>query len=188
MSSSPSDPAAATGREPIDEFSKCHAGIISQLTSLRELPALLEPAAQARRIAGESLAFFRRAVYGHHEDEERDLFPAVLASAEKGAEHERVRSMVDRLTAEHRSVEKAWEALEPDLKAIAHGKEAEIDSQALARLIDRYIAHAVFEEREFLPLSEQILGRNSNHMAALGVSLHARHVLPEVLQRYGSGS
>ncbi len=31
------------------------------------------------------------------------------------------------------------------------------------------------EELEFLPLSEQILGRNGNHMAALGLSLHMRH-------------
>lgn len=30
-------------------------------------------------------------------------------------------------------------------------------------------------ETEFLPLSQTILGRNSNHMAALGLSLHMRH-------------
>ena len=37
----------------------------------------------------------------------------------------------------------------------------------------------------FLPLSQTILGRNSNHMAALGVSLHMRHALPQVLERFG---
>jgi hypothetical protein len=38
-----------------------------------------------------------------------------------------------------------------------------------------YNAHANYEETEFLPLAETILGRNANHMAALGLSLHMRH-------------
>ena len=39
----------------------------------------------------------------------------------------------------------------------------------------QYQAHARFEEQEFLPLSEKILSRNGDHMAALGLSLHMRH-------------
>jgi len=39
----------------------------------------------------------------------------------------------------------------------------------------QYRAHAWFEEQEFLPLSQTILSRNPNHMAALGLSLHMRH-------------
>jgi hypothetical protein len=42
-------------------------------------------------------------------------------------------------------------------------------------LVTRYRAHAQYEESEFLPLSQTILSRNSNHMAALGMSLHMRH-------------
>jgi hypothetical protein len=38
----------------------------------------------------------------------------------------------------------------------------------------------------FLPLASAILGRDGNHMAALGVSLHARHALPDVLRRFGT--
>ena len=37
-----------------------------------------------------------------------------------------------------------------------------------------------------LPLSEAILSRDPNHMAALGVSLHLRHAMPEVLAKFGS--
>jgi hypothetical protein len=43
-------------------------------------------------------------------------------------------------------------------------------------LIQRYKKHAQEEEAVFLPLAEKILSRNSNHMAALGLSLHMRHV------------
>ncbi|MEZ5652848.1 MAG: hypothetical protein R3E87_20115 [Burkholderiaceae bacterium] len=56
------------------------------------------------------------------------------------------------------------------------------------QLIDAYLAHARFEEQEFLPLSELILNRDGNHMAALGLALHARHVLPELRRKYGAWS
>ena len=185
MSSTQPAPSAASRDDAIDAFSQCHVGITSHLQALRELPALLEPAARARKLADDTLRFFRQAVYAHHTDEERELFPAVLASAAKGDESEKVQAMVDRLTAEHRRVEAAWEKLEPGLKAVAQGRDTTLDTQALERLVDQYLGHAGFEEREFLPLAETILGRNSNHLAALGVSLHMRHALPEVLQRYG---
>jgi hypothetical protein len=44
--------------------------------------------------------------------------------------------------------------------------------------VTEYKAHAAYEEAEFLPLSETILSRNSNHMAALGMSIHMRHAKP----------
>jgi hemerythrin-like domain-containing protein len=175
----------ASGDRPLDNFSQCHAGIVQHLHALGELPALLEPAARARRVAADTLDFFRKAVYEHHAEEERELFPAVLASAAKGEERDRVQVMVDQLTAEHRRVEAAWESLEPGLRDVAKGHDTRLDPQALERLVALYLGHAAFEEREFLPLSEQILGRNGNHMAALGMSLHMRHAMPDALRRYG---
>jgi hypothetical protein len=43
-------------------------------------------------------------------------------------------------------------------------------------MVQRYQAHAQLEEQAFLPLAQTVLGRNGNHMAALGLSLHMRHV------------
>lgn len=178
-------PATSADPGPIGEFAQCHTGIMSHLKRLRELPAMLEPAAQARRIATDALAFFRHAVCRHHQDEERELFPAVVASAALGSERARVEAMVGRLTAEHRRVEAAWERLEPGLKAVAKGRDVQIEISMLVGLVDDYLAHAQFEEGEFLPLARLILGRNSDHMAALGLSLHARHVLPDLLRQLG---
>ena len=56
---------------------------------------------------------------------------------------------------------------------------------AVRALVDTYMGHARFEEQQFLPLAHTILGRNSNHMAALGLSLHMRHAMPDVLSRIG---
>jgi hypothetical protein len=178
-------PGAGAGDAPLDAFSLCHVGILSHLEAFGQLPALLEQAARARHIAADTLKFFREAVFEHHSEEERELFPAVLASAVAGEERDRVQTIVDRLTKEHREVESVWSKLEPGLKDVAKGHDAALDGAAVTALVIAYEGHARYEEQVFLPLSQAILSRNSNHMAALGVSLHLRHVMPEVLARYG---
>ena len=52
---------------------------------------------QARKIAAEAVRFFRSAVFEHHTEEERELFPAVLANASPGEERDKVKVIVDRL-------------------------------------------------------------------------------------------
>lgn len=168
-------PASEHINEPIQDFSHCHEGILKKLDLLGELPALLEPAARAREVAGSALEFFKDAIFEHHGDEERELFPAVLASAAKGDEHDLVQLMVRRLTQEHRELETLWKRLESGLKKAAKGQATDLNVAALGQLVAQYRAHAAFEETELLPLSQTILGRNSNHMAALGLSLHMRH-------------
>lgn len=163
---------------PLTNFTDCHVGILRRLNALDELPALLEPAARARQIAEQSLEFFREAIFEHHLEEERELFPAVLASAAPGEELQRAHVMTERLTQEHRMIEALWKSLEGGLKRVARGQSTDLDSADLQRLVSEYTRHARYEETEFLPLAENILSRNSNHMAALGLSLHMRHVKP----------
>lgn len=170
--------------QPLDEFANCHGGILQRLDDLDRLPALLEPARRARHIAQDAVAFFGNVIHEHHADEEKDLFPAVLASA-NDEERPRVQAMVDRLTREHRDVESAWDRLRPHLQAIAQGHDTALDTEALLALVAHYRGHARYEESQFLPLSQTILGRNGDHMAALGLSMHVRRALPGVLQRFG---
>jgi len=172
--------ASSAPDAPIANFSQCHVGIIGHLDALGELPALMEPAQKARKVAAGMLAFFDAVIVEHHSEEERDLFPAVLQSAAKGHEKDHVKTMVERLTTEHRQIEAWWSRIKPQLRQIAKGHDATLDAVAVAQLVKEYHAHAQFEEAEFLPLSQQILGRNANHMAALGMSLHMRHTKPAV--------
>lgn len=160
---------------PITDFSNCHGGILRHLEQLGELPALLEPAAQARRVANEALAFFREAVFEHHADEERELFPIVFATATAGAERQQVRDITDTLTREHRQLENLWKSLEPGLKKVAKGQASDLNIKDVALLVETYTAHARFEEAEFLPLAHTILSRKTNSMDALALSLHLRH-------------
>ena len=144
--------------------------------------------ARARQIAQQTIDFFHEAVFAHHTEEEKDLFMIVLAKAEAGEEHERVRRLVDQLTAEHRDIEAQWRQLEPHLKKLLKGDAAEVDGAAIERLVRPYQQHARIEETEFLPLSAAILGRESADLAALGLSLHTRHVVRGARQGWcGSG-
>lgn len=172
------DTVPASQDAPIANFSQCHVGIIGHLDALGELPTLMEPAQRARKVAADMLAFFDAVILEHHGEEERELFPAVLQSAAKGHEHEHVKTMIERLTAEHRQIEAWWSRIKPQLKQIAKGHDTMLDAVAVQQLVKEYHAHAQFEETEFLPLSQTILGRNANHMAALGMSLHMRHTKP----------
>lgn len=176
MSNPSTTPDATNMEEPLNAFSQCHAGILSQLQVLGELPALAAAASRARTIASDSLALFRHAVIDHHAEEESELFPAVLRSAQPGEEHGLVQALVNRLTSEHRAMEAMWKRMEPAISATAKGKDADLERAVVEELVRAYSAHARFEEAQFLPLAETILGRNDNHMAALGLSLHVRHV------------
>lgn len=161
--------------QPIRSFRNSHAGIITQLDRMSELPALLAPAELAKKTADASVKFFRKAVFAHHADEEKVLFPAVLESAQPGEERKKVQTMIKALTAQHRNLETLWNHLEPELKKVAKGSSHALQAQVLLRLVELYRAHAEYEETEFLPLSQTILSRNHNHMDALGMSLYLHH-------------
>ncbi|NDF65714.1 MAG: hemerythrin domain-containing protein [Betaproteobacteria bacterium] len=175
--SKPSDPASDNA---VGQFSHAHVGILMQLDRLSTLPALLAPARMAQDTAKRVVDFFREAVFEHHKDEEEALFPALLESAHAGEERQRVNTLVDALTAEHRVIEGLWRQLEPELKHVAQGRSFHINAPVLEDLVSRYQAHAQVEETQLLPLADTILGRHGNHMAALGLSLHMRHQPPPI--------
>lgn len=179
-------PTPAADDAPVQEFSHCHDGILAQLAELSRLPELADAALQARRIADASERFFREVVLVHHAEEEQELFPAVLQSARSGAERDKVLALIERLTRDHREVEHAWSQLAPQVHAVARGRDGALDAERIAAFVARYRGHAEHEEKVLLPLASTILRRDGNHMAALGLSLHARHALPEVLRRYGT--
>lgn len=162
---------------PIESFAHCHEGILEKLDAFETLPRLLEPAAQARQLARDTLVFFQGPVFDHHREEEKDLFPTVLAHAQAGTERDQIQAMVDGLTTEHRDIEALWHRLQPQLERVASGADVTLDTGALEHLVRTYKSHARWEEAKFLPLSQTILGRHSEDMAALGLALHTRHVV-----------
>lgn len=171
--------------QPIKDFSDCHAGIASTLDDFTALSQHRNPAHQRREVAGRILRFFRDVVTAHHQEEEAELFPSVLADATVGDERAKVEGMVNRLVDEHRRVEGTYAQLATTLSGIESGRDVSLDASVVAALVADCLAHARFEEEVFLPLAQTILGRNSDHMAALGLALHIRHASDDVRRNFG---
>lgn len=139
-----------------------------------DLPALQEAAQRARVLAQQVVDLFEDGVTEHHQQEEDQLFDAVRRAARAGPERGRVQALVDQLTAEHRRIE-APVAAAAAPGAAGGGRSVQVPQDGVEALVQAYTAHTGLEEREFLPLAADILGRNDNQMAALGLALHMRH-------------
>ena len=166
---------------PLPDFSRCHVGFVTVLETALGLPDMLVTAARSRACATDLLKMFSDRLLAHHDDEERDLFPAVLRVARSGDEADRARSMVAQLVREHREIAQLWQQLKPAVQAVATGYLPRLDSALLNDLVGRFNEHVRLEEEEFLPFAQQVLARQAEDMASLGLALHRRHEAEEVL-------
>lgn len=166
---------------PLQDFSRCHVGFVTLLEASLSLPEMVATAARARGCAADVLKMFRDRLLAHHDDEERDLFPAVLQVAGPGDEENRAQAMVAQLVREHREIAQLWKQLEPAVQAIANGYLPRLDSELLHELVRRFNEHVHKEEVEFLPFAQLVLARQAEDMAALGLALHRRHEAEEIM-------
>jgi hemerythrin-like domain-containing protein len=151
---------------------------------------MVATSARARSCAADLLKMFRHSLLAHHEDEERDLFPAVLQVVQPGAEADRARAMVQQLVREHREIAVLWKQLEPIVQAVANGYLPELNAALLEELVKRFNDHVRTEEVEFLPFAQEVLARQGEHMAMLGLEMHQRHEAEAIMVRavvYGGG-
>lgn len=114
-------PDAPHGPEDgFDVLDVCHRQMVFKLGKLSALIARLAIAgadAEAREMAADVVGFFSTTVRQHHEDEERHVFPKVLA----GASDEVVQAVL-RLQQDHNWLEEDWMELAPHLSAVAGGQ------------------------------------------------------------------
>lgn len=162
--------------DPLMDFSNCHVGIIKNFEQLRALAttSISDPVPQdIKQVAAKLYSFFHEVVLKHHKEEEDELFNVVIDCARRGEETSKAKAMIKQLTNEHRMLEMQWKLIEPDIKQLAKGKSVIFDHAMALRLANTYLDHAQFEEREFLPLSAEILGDKG--LSSLGLSIHMRH-------------
>ena len=160
--------------ESLASFSRSHSHIVEQMDRLRVLPMQLAERGLddgVRAAAAGVYRFFNDAVLEHHDEEERDLFPALTHSAAPGDEAGLVAALVARLQREHRELEALWDRIEPGLRRLGRGRPASLDEQAIEELAVRYAAHARFEEAAVLPLAERMLRSGDRAALALGLAM-----------------
>jgi hemerythrin-like domain-containing protein len=156
----PGHSAPGVGFEvPLEMLAACHLRVRSQCRTLQRLvPHLAAHGAdhQAREAAVAVMRYFDTAARHHHEDEELDLFPALLESM-AGSDAVCLRELTVGLVADHRALESRWQALRRVLQAVAGGAVAPLAADDVQAFIDQYERHIDREEAELLPMAERLL-------------------------------
>lgn len=159
MSLSLLGPAAPSFDEPLEMLDACHGRIKAQLATLRRLVAHL-PRHGADKAAQEAargvVRYFSVAAPHHHEDEEIDLLPALLATA-AGADRLEAEALVARILADHQRMDPLRDAALAVLEKIAAGEGVELPAAQVETLATLYLGHIEMETRELFPLAKRLL-------------------------------
>lgn len=143
--------------EPLEMLEACHDRIEAQLQTLeRLLQHLPEHGAdlQAQKAAQAILRYFDSAGPHHHEDEEDNLFPLLIA---RSREDIAVCALVRDLLADHVRMAEALAEVRLQLRPIAEGKAVALEEDAVRLLTSRYRQHIARENTELIPLSQRLL-------------------------------
>jgi len=112
--------STTTNLDGLDVLDLCHREILFSLGKLSALVTRLAtfgPDDEARALAQEIHAFFSTTVRQHHEDEERHVFPRMVA----GGDPQIVRSVL-KLQTDHDWLEEDWMEIAPQIDAVACGQ------------------------------------------------------------------
>lgn len=157
----PGHHSPAVGLEvPLEMLAACHGRVARQCELLGRLQGHLAAHgadAPARDAAQAVMRYFDTAARHHHEDEEIDLFPALIESM-AGSDAVCLRELTAALTAEHRALDSQWHALRAALQDVAGAKAHGLDEAQVRAFTGLYERHIAREEAELLPLARRLLG------------------------------
>ncbi len=160
--------------QPIAVLKHCHDKIRKQITTMQNLLSHLAQYGanfDAQQGAKAVLQYFNKAAHLHHEDEEQDLMPMLLASAQD-EDAALLQALVPEILADHRRMDLAWEQLKSQLEAIAAGSDAALSAAGVASFADAYHAHMAKEEGQLAPMAKRIF--SAAQMAQLGEAMQKR--------------
>ncbi|MCS0631626.1 pyridoxamine 5'-phosphate oxidase [Telluria mixta] len=165
--------------QPVAVLKHCHGRIRKQLATLEKLVAHLpEHGAdeQARQAATAVLKYFDKAAHLHHEDEEQDLLPMLLAVA-KGDDAATLQALVPVILQEHKDMDAMWQDLHEQLMGIADGSGTQLSASIVRRFVQSYHGHMEREEGIVAPMALRLFG--PDQMARLGGAMRQRRGLEQ---------
>jgi hemerythrin-like domain-containing protein len=155
---------------PFDMLSACHGRVQRMLDLLERLCGHLPTHGadeQARQAARDVMRYFDLAGPAHHEDEERHVFPALLA-----ADPLRWSGPVGRLQEDHRRMAFEWARLRAALAEVAAGRPTPALEAMAAAFTALYAAHLATEDGEIYPAARALL--DAETQAAMGREMAVR--------------
>jgi hemerythrin-like domain-containing protein len=150
---------AAGFEEPFGMLLACHERVQRMLALLLRLGEHLATHGadeEARQAARDVMRYFDQAGPAHHEDEERHLFPLLLAQGDAGID-----GVVHRLQRDHEAMGVQWQAVRADLAEIEAGDGPMAPAAALLprwqAYADLYAGHIEAEEGQAYPAARPLL-------------------------------
>jgi len=156
--------------DPLEMLLACHDRIRAQCATLNKLVLHLPQHGcdtQARQAALAVLRYFDSAGQHHHQDEELDLFPLLLATKNQTA-----LALVSQLLSEHETMIATWQRLRPQLINISENMTNELDAWVVQDFINAYDNHIELENTSLLPLAKTLL--TDCQLEDLGIKMAAR--------------
>jgi hemerythrin-like domain-containing protein len=171
----PGHSAPAVGFEvPLEMLAACHGRVQHQCETLQRLVTHLQthgadrPAQEAARAV---MRYFDTAARHHHEDEEQDLFPALLQGL-NGTDALGLRTLTASLCSDHRRLEERWATLRRQLLQIGEGAASALDDADVPGFVQLYEQHIAREEAELLPLAARLL--DLSELDRIGLAMRKR--------------
>lgn len=147
---------------PFEMLTACHERVHRMLRLLDRLQAHLAAQGwdhQAAEAARDVMRYFDQAAPLHHEDEERHVFPPLLAQGDA-----RVSAVVRRLQSDHDAMAQAWPRARALLQDVAQAPGRadwagwdDVALRTLADFRDRYADHIRLEEELVYPAAHAVL-------------------------------
>lgn len=166
----PGNTAAPSFDTPLEMLRACHVRMMEQCSTLQKLLLHLPVYGcdvQARQAAQAILRYFDTAGQFHHQDEEEDLFPLLLATS-----NNEIHILIKRLHKEHKEMDAAWQILRLRLSAIAAGQPDTLENSVVEHFSAVYTRHITLENTQLLPVAAQLL--NKQQLLELGNRMAAR--------------
>lgn len=173
MISLDSGAAAPSFDHPLELLHACHGKIQQQLGTLQKLAAHLPVHGcdrQVQQAAQGILRYFDTAGQFHHQDEEENLFPTLMAL--NIPEKDRVKALIEQLLAQHAVMFAAWSGVRAVLVKLAEGQNTPLPETLVEKLAGSYTPHIELEETELLTLSARLL--SPQQIMDMGKSMAAR--------------
>ncbi len=150
---------------PLDVLAAWHRqgeGVFETMRRLAKGAPALAVDEAAQRQAQSVLAYFDRSIAVHHEDEERDLFPALIESM-AGSDPVCLRELIAGLTDEHRALAAAWRDLRPAFAGLAAGTPSTLALEHVEALVGQCERLFRREDEEMLPMASRLLSDEARH-------------------------
>lgn len=152
-----------TWDEPIEMLYACHGKVKNFCRQLQILPDYIEQNGCNEAVKNDVkqiLNYFNQSAPLHHDDEEKDFFPALIKQVPTA------QADVDLLEQQHVALHKNWDELSTQLVALLNGERENVDRELIKRFVSGYDSHIAIEEplfelgREHLAESElQFIGK-----------------------------